>query len=227
VPKISLICPIGQPLKRRVVATMSRNMCAVTGLGNVIATRKRRNQVAPSRAPGHCRACRPRRAPRRVLAPGHVFLDPVERAWAEKHHPLLVALVDDRRPVWKLSRSASATRPPIFACRCRGALPPAPKASTLRRIESGSNWSKLVQFGIERRREHARKWTRRRMPFKFDGPCGALGCEIHERRLHVSCQARCLGTEALGGDAAIHSCKMLQKSARVCSSVWGSSARRG
>ncbi|MBZ5543055.1 MAG: hypothetical protein LAO07_05170, partial [Acidobacteriia bacterium] len=31
----------------------------------------------------------------RVLAPGHVFFDPVERAGTEKHHALLVALADD------------------------------------------------------------------------------------------------------------------------------------
>src|SRR5438128_3557413 len=43
---MSLICPMGQPLKRSVVATVWRSMCAVTGLGKRIICRNLRNRTS-------------------------------------------------------------------------------------------------------------------------------------------------------------------------------------
>lgn len=86
---ISRMCPTGQPLNSRVVATVWRRTWAVTFFLILDTLRKRRNQVtAVSRA-----SRRPRRTEKRASAESErrvrVFLDPVQGPGAEGHHPLL------------------------------------------------------------------------------------------------------------------------------------------
>src|ERR1017187_272852 len=95
-PKISLMCPIGQPLNKSVVATVWRNMCAGNRLGKA-------DHLSKTPEPGYGRAkphwsTAPTYHKERltlIFAPGHVLFHPIERPRTEKEHPLFITLAND------------------------------------------------------------------------------------------------------------------------------------
>src|SRR5437870_5467629 len=94
---MSLICPIGHPLKSSVVATVWRNTCAVTFFFIPAISRKRRNQTsAVLRVSGLIRAHH-KEGLTSILSPYQVLFNPVERPRTEENHALFIAFANDGR----------------------------------------------------------------------------------------------------------------------------------